>query len=761
VPRGDLSFQLGVTDLPLAQLDALLPASLRGLTGAATGTVKGKAPFEQLQDPARWVAEASLKSAEAGWLGLRVTGLDVGARLDKGILVVTGLRGRLEKATLSGSATLRLAAPVAVESRLTLDGFDLTALDRLAPAVRLLVEVSGTVRLEANVKGPFDVRGLSASGSLSASRLAVDKLRLESVSFAWRASAAALVAEKVRARLYGGEVTGSATFPLREGESGKVDLALNGVEAGQAVKALTDAALSVEGKLSGTVAATITEPKGKGGARAVAADVDFKAPGLRVQRINAERLSGKVHCRNGEVDYELQADALGGKIKLDGRLPPAAPKKGREPEGHLRLRGVRVPRLLVGLGAAEGPAALRDAVLDLDLPFRLVGPRRVPVGVALVAVRGLRGGDPTFPRELRLSVELREEGVFLPRTIVRLGGGSVSVRALYRYQAVSVILVTISRVESGALAAFLPGFQDTVRGPVSGDLRVTGTREWRGSGSLRMALGRVLSVEVSDWTLPLSFTFLPISGHGQFTVLDSAARVGHGRAVLRASALWGGGLGARVSGNLRLYDARLGSLVAATSDLSRYAEGRLSGEVDFEGSNVRSANDLNATIQARLEQAQALQLPVFREIAPYLGRGRQATFQNGDLRATLGGGVVRVSRLELTGNTLELFASGSVTLQGGLDLEVTARTSPALLRDYLILATLARSVPAIGPVPVSLLARVTLLLANRVVHLRVTGSVSSPQVRVEPLRLLSDEAARYFLLRVALPAAVPTSGAGL
>ncbi len=700
-PRGDLDFQLGVNDVPLAQLDPLLPAAYHGVAGVASGSVKGRAPFEGLQDPARWAAEASLKSPEASGLGIRLTDLDATARLD--------------------------------------------------PAAAL--RVVGDVRTR---------------------RLAMEAFQVDDVSFAWRADSTSVLLDKVRARLYGGEVAGSATLPLGRDEAGKVALTLKGIEAAEALKALTEARLNIAGKLSGSVEATIPPAKGKDGTRPVSADVNVTAPDLRVQRISAERLTGKVRYRDGQVEYDLQADALGGKVRIDGRLPAAAPpKKEREPgvrgrnapdapEGNLRLRGVRLRRLLLALGLGEGPTQLRGAALDVDLPYRLVGPGRVPVGMARVVVRGLTGVGRGFPSELSAEVDLRADGIFLPRTSVRFAGGTVTVLLGYRYRGTSFFTASLSQVESADLAAFIPGFQEAFRGPVNGEVRANAapfSTEWRGRGQLTMRVGRALGMEVTDWVFPFAFTLAPATGRGQLTVEDSAARLGQGRAVLRTSAYWGGFSGARVSGGLRLYDARLSALLASVADVSQYAEGRVSGEMEFEGSNVRSANDLTGTIQARLERTQALQLPVLREVAPYLGRGSQATFQSGDLRASLGGGVVRLQRLGLTGERVELFADGTVTLEGRLDLEVTARTSPTYLRDYLILRALAQSVPAVGPVPVSLLARVTLLLANRVVHLRVGGTLRNPYVRVEPLRLLSDEAVRFFVLRVVLPAALPQAGA--
>jgi hypothetical protein len=42
-------------------------------------------------------------------------------------------------------------------------------------------------------------------------------------------------------------------------------------------------------------------------------------------------------------------------------------------------------------------------------------------------------------------------------------------------------------------------------------------------------------------------------------------------------------------------------------------------------------------------------------------------------------------------------------------------------------------------------------LSNRLIHLRVSGTIRSPTITVEPLSLLTEEALRYFLNRVNVP----------
>jgi hypothetical protein len=53
--------------------------------------------------------------------------------------------------------------------------------------------------------------------------------------------------------------------------------------------------------------------------------------------------------------------------------------------------------------------------------------------------------------------------------------------------------------------------------------------------------------------------------------------------------------------------------------------------------------------------------------------------------------------------------------------------------------------PAGGSLPLSLLTEASVLLANRVVRLRVVGTVHSPVIQVEPGGLLTEEAVRFFL----------------
>jgi translocation and assembly module TamB len=231
----------------------------------------------------------------------------------------------------------------------------------------------------------------------------------------------------------------------------------------------------------------------------------------------------------------------------------------------------------------------------------------------------------------------------------------------------------------------------------------------------------------------------------EVVVSESSAQIGRGRAKVNAEVCRDAN-GLRLSGNLNLLDADLRHLVSAASEVTSYAQGQVSMRVEFAGSNVRSLNDLTADIDGTLHQVQARQMPGLSLLVPFLGPGAgNSTFQDGDLKARLGAGVIRVQRLGLAGTYLALVLEGNITLQGRLDLDVSARTGSLLGIDPLLLRVLSLRIPPVGPLPIALILRTSELLANQVVHLRLTGTVKNPQVEAQPVRLLSDTATRFFL----------------
>jgi translocation and assembly module TamB len=751
-PVGRLTATLTVDDVPVESTFGRAADLPPQTGGAVSGTVRASVRADRLQHPSAWKGTASLRAPALEVYGVPVTGARADLAVAEGVATVSALKARLGKAPLSGSATLKLSGKFPYDARLRLGHADLALSRKLAPAFRPPVPVKGELDLTANLRGTLKPRTFTARGTAGASDLSVSGVKVDAVALKWLEEEGQLRLSDIRAKLYEGEVTGSATLPTAPDSTGKANLRIKGVAVQDLLRALPPLPVRLEGRVSGSVTGTLSA-SAAGKPRALDTDLSLEAPSMRVQGIPTQRLRGSVSHRAGVTEYRLTGESLGGKFRLEGKLPargkPPAPP-APPGEGRFQLEGVSLRQLwrALDLGGQFRPPSGR---LSIDLPYRHTGPGFEPTGRGRFEVRDLRWGERELADNVRGDV-LVGGGLLQLRNInATVGGGILRAQVVYNLRDPSRGFFTLSLTGADAerVLAFSPDLAESVRGALDLSLRGNLGRVWRGSGTAVLTRGRVLGAEVEEWRVPLDFAFAPGLGYGQVEVRDSGAQVGQGRATARATIRWGGA-GAEVRGNVRLLDANAGRLASVLDERRSSVQGRVNGRVDFSGTNVRSLDDLTATVQATLNQTQAFQLPVLAQVAPYLAPGQSnATFQSGELRARLARGVLRIERLTLAGSFLQMIVEGTVTLQGRLDLDVTARTA-TLGPDPLLLRILRLRVPAFGPLPLSMIVQASSYLSNRVIHLRVTGTVRNPVIRVEPIRLLTEEAARFFLNR-ALP----------
>jgi hypothetical protein len=405
------------------------------------------------------------------------------------------------------------------------------------------------------------------------------------------------------------------------------------------------------------------------------------------------------------------------------------------------LEGIELARLWPELGAGAALEGL-GGTLDLEVAFRHEGPAGRPIGSGRFALGRLRWGDAELAGGLRGDLSINGEELRLRDLTGTVGEGLLrgQLRIDLRHGERGWFDVRVQNVEAARLLAPWPAWAARVQGPVELQLRGALGREWSGDGRLRVMRGRVLGVEVADLQAPLDFVFAPRFGSGQLNLREAGVQLAQGRATARARLDWGAV--SRLEGQVRFFSVDLRTLLRHAEELGRVGGGRVSGRVDFGANDFRSIDDLTASAEASFAQTQMRELPILRQLLPYLrpGEGSSPVFQSGSLRAHLNRGVVRVQRLTLTGTLLQLLLEGTITLQGRLDLSVTASNGrsdagPGAFR-----------LPA-GPVSLAVLRQATGFLANRLVRLHVGGTVRSPAVRVEPLPLLTEDAARFFLDR--------------
>jgi hypothetical protein len=748
-PRGDLAIDVALRDLPVERILRVMPGLAGKASGILSGTVRAAVPLDRLQEPAAWHGAASLRVPQLEAYGVTVSDASAGLTVLRGIALLSELKGDVHGAPLTGSANLSLSGAQSFSANLCWRGLDVGRLMTLLPAAWSGLSAGGAVTASAEARGtlrPLVVRG---SGSLSSGPLRLAGARLDRLSLRWDLHDGKLMVRDFKAALYRGQVTGTAELPLDLHSAARADLDISAVDLRALASSIKGVPFRVEGQVSGKVVGAYRPDRGKMGTWA--GEVDVSASTLKVENVPAQKLRGKVEYCDGKAEYSLQGETLGGKLSLEGKLPPPPMSSAGRSDGRLRLERIGLSRLWPALHLRRKLGALHGA-LTLDLPFRHEGTGMTPVGQGRFEVRDLRWQDTELAESLRGDVRLGAEGVFVRDVSAELAGGSFRGGISYRFKdpSRSWFNINLYRAEASRLLVF-EGGKEIVQGPIDVHLRGNLGAEWRGSGAVELSRGKVFGIEVAEWRLPVDFTFAPAYGQGELMVRESSAQVGHGRVQLRCAITWGDSM--RLEGTLRFFDASLRCLAGLVGDVSSYAQGRVSGRVDFGGSEVRSLNDLSATVQMTLSEAQALQMPILNLVTPYLLPGQSATtFRTGELQARLGHGVWRLGWLTLESSVAQIMIQGSITVQGRLDLDVTARTSTLGGVNPVLLKLLLLNVPAVGPIPVALIVQASDLLANRLVHVHITGTAKAPCIQVEPLRLLSEEAVRFFLTRTLIPA---------
>jgi uncharacterized protein involved in outer membrane biogenesis len=748
-PAGEAAVDLTLHDLPVAPFVRLVPRLPGPVSGRASGTLRAAVPLGRARDPAAWGGAVRLRSPAVEAFGLTFRDIVAAAAVAGGQATLSDLRGELAGAPFTGSASLSLGGKQPFQAELGLRGLDA---GRLAPAGFPRLRATGGASASARVRGTLNPFTADGAGNLRAGPLRVAGLQVGRVALSWTLADGLLKTDDLDLAGAGGTLTGRLQADLTARKPSRLDLAVKDVDLHALAAAYPGLPFRVSGRVSGTAEGTY-RPAEKGAAGRWDGEVDLSAPTLKVQDVPAQKLRGRLEYRGGQAAYHLDGETLGGKLTIEGKLPPAPTPPGRS-DGRLLLERVRLARLWGPLGL-RGPLGPLHGVLTVDVPFRHVAGSLLPVGDGRFELRALRWQGGELSDGVRGDVRLTAGGLALRNVNANLAGGELRGGLSYDWHDPSRrrFSLTLSQAEAARLLAF---DRDTagrgvVQGPIDLHLRGVLGGEWRGSGVLDLSRGKVLGVEVAEWRVPLDFSFSPRRGRGELAVRESTAQIGHGRALLGASLAWGGLT--RVEGRLRLIDASLRSLGGMLGDVSSYAQGRVSGDVDFGGGEVRSVNDLTATVRATLKEAQAMQLPVLSQLTPFLLPGQAATtFTTGELKARLAGGVWRVEQLTLENTLAQLIFQGTVSLQGRLDLDVLARSSSLGGLNPLLLRGLLTRIPAVGPVPVGLLLQATEALSNRVLRLHVGGTTKQPQVQATSLLLLSEEAVRFFLTRSLIPA---------
>ena len=755
----------GSVDLVLKGFDASTLAKVADSPVAVSGpldvTVKATLPPVSNFDAAKLAGQFDLAAPALKIEGATLNNLVADATFKGGVLTLSKFAANLPPAAgsepgamppgFAGTAKLGVSPRTDLTAALKLDRVPLAQVFAAIPGQegKASGSISGDFKLTAPGNALGDPAKYDAAGDLHSDALTVygQKAKSLSVNLVLKDGVAAL--RNLAVNLYDGGITGDVALPLAGDKSGDFAIQFKGIDTGALTKEIPDSPIKLSGVVNGQFKGTLP-PLPAFDATKVVGKLDLEAPKLIVQGVPATKLRGNVGYKPGAIAYDLKGDAFGGEFDVVGEYPlgtapagqPApAPKdnKGHEHaglgSGKLRINRVQLERI--------GPTLKIDALdqlrgeIDLTLDYTLGADGR-PTGLGRLDLRALKYGDRAETSNVSTPIRVTANGVELSSLSGRFLDGRIGGRVIYGFSERQTRRAVLYLENADAKPLFEP-LGVPAEGRVSLRLETGLAREIRGGGTITSPRAKINDIDITDLRVPVTWAVARGSRTvgGQVTVRGASATVAGGRVTGRAEVVYRDS--ARVAAK-----ATFVNLDVAALSTSSFGIGRATGRLDITGNDVKSVDDLVGSLNATFGETDVRALPILNSITPVLSPVAALTrFETGDLVARLGDSAVRVERLALNSKSAKLLAEGTVNLNGKLDLDVVYATD-SLGSTTPALRLIARNIPAIGPIPVGLIVRISEALANRVIRVRVGGTASSPTYTVNAARLLSENAIRYF-----------------
>ncbi|GAA5505656.1 hypothetical protein [Novipirellula caenicola] len=175
--------------------------------------------------------------------------------------------------------------------------------------------------------------------------------------------------------------------------------------------------------------------------------------------------------------------------------------------------------------------------------------------------------------------------------------------------------------------------------------------------------------------------------------------------------------------------------------------GVIDGKVTLNAKRARDAKNFVGHFDLEMSNINAMELPIMDELSSLvrLAPSRPGNGQDGGyVYGRIAGGLVQVEELAISQSTVQVLMSGTASMDGRLDFDVTASTESNGPADQLL--EMANSpVMMATAAPIAVVAKANELLKDRVVHVHVGGTSARPTLRLQPGKQLSQDAVRFFL----------------
>lgn len=601
--------------------------------------------------------------------------------------------------------------------------------------------VEGLADATATIHGGGNRPKFRANASIHAAKVAIGKTPVEQITSNIVFDDRGVEIKLARGNVLGAgcEITG--LIPVQATQSGNLSVKVTELDLGETVKSLLEKASWVHGKVSAN-ADILIMPQNLRGERNYEVNLQTGNDSFDILDLPFSKVVSKAKWSKNSVAFAMETNVAGGNGKLD--LKYDGGQKTLLP-GHLIVEKASLKPVLKALDVNDN-LQLLDGEWSLDLPFNFDLDCFLMSANGIVEIDQLKHGKNPLSEQIKSTVVMNNHEITFKDIQGTLGDGQLRASAELnlnnpernKYKA------TLTKAEMAKLFAPWLAFMKPA-GKI--DIRAQGKigREITSTGEGVSGSARVFGMEVGDWRIPFDMVFAPARGAGSLVLRDVSGSVAQGKISGSTEYRWG--VGSSLQGNYRFQSLDFRTVQAQLGDSPSQAAGTIQGKLQFSGRDVKSLDQLSASLDGTLVHSRAQGIPIVRDLVPFLPvAATGAFFDRGELKARMDRGVIRVNRLSMSNALMMVLIEGTISLQGKLDMEATARTGnlsvlPESMRN------MGLRMPAIGAVPLEMISQVTNTLAAGILHFKIQGTYKDPIVRSVPLTLLTEEALRFFLGR--------------
>ncbi len=587
-----------------------------------------------------------------------------------------------------------------------------------------------------------------------------DSVKIREVICDYQIGPDAVIIDALDAKLFGGQVEGSATLPSNGQDNLLADLHFSGIRPTirLPVSASTppEFTLSLAGDVKWRVPVTsLNQPAAHQGTARLRVD------DMRLADESVGQLTLALSAQEGEISVRGEGEILDGTVRVNMAATTTPQDRWSDVIGRLHKSEIQLSDLSIGsllslvqtsrsdvsgklsgtlsgtslptLGSVGELTRVEVDMTDLRYHQTLISRRLTARGGfdgRVLSIDSLVGdyAGGTIRTNGRLEIEQRDNGLKLRTDLTARVAHMDLQRGLF----------------------FIPTVSDQLGGKASGTMRLSGHAQ-----SLRVR-GNIVARQLVVSKIPLGTAHSGL--HYDIDVMTSrwklrlptiTARVGGGslEGDLEVSSSHRGVHGVNLSSRWKTRRVDFFRLSDQLGQANNLATGQITGEITLGGKSVRSIDDIAGRFRFRLGETRGGAVPGLVGAGRWLGPVSLATekFDVGEARGVIGNGILTMDEFWLGSDAALVRADGRIFLKSKR-LEMEALIATGDYRDVAYdVQQLAQRYLLRTLLPGSAILDISELLRDRTLVVRILGRIDHPIVRLQTAETFREEAARFLI----------------